>query len=223
LSDDSDSDKLQTMYQAATDPAAKTRGDGRKAEQQQDRRQRESGPGRESPQPPSSQKTNREYHLAARRPWKELTESDQIGEGFVIEPASPFDEFPAKVSQMGNGTAEARQPQFERSRKNLRGGSRPSRVRGGEPSFNHCRFSKLRRSARLHEDPGYPLYSGGDSIEFQLWSDLVSRCIARSRFRLRSPKDIERRIACIATLHLALRFGLPAYSQLVQKHVPQSF
>jgi hypothetical protein len=48
------------MYQAATDPAAKTRGDGCKAEQQQDRRQRESDLGRESPKPPSTQETNRE-------------------------------------------------------------------------------------------------------------------------------------------------------------------
>ncbi|BCF92126.1 hypothetical protein PPGU16_51930 [Paraburkholderia largidicola] len=36
LSDDSDSDELQTMDQTATDRAAKTRGDGSKAEQQQD-------------------------------------------------------------------------------------------------------------------------------------------------------------------------------------------
>ncbi|BFG75589.1 hypothetical protein PTKU46_36220 [Paraburkholderia terrae] len=36
LSDDSDSDELQAMDQAATDQAAKTWGDGGNAEQQQD-------------------------------------------------------------------------------------------------------------------------------------------------------------------------------------------
>ncbi|BCZ84439.1 hypothetical protein PTKU64_81140 [Paraburkholderia terrae] len=57
-----------------------------------------------------------------------MTEADQIRKGFVIKPAAPLNEFAAKVSQMGNGTAEARQPQFEKNRENLWCGTRPSRV-----------------------------------------------------------------------------------------------
>jgi hypothetical protein len=52
-----------------------------------------------------------------------LTKSDQICEGFVIKPAEPLDEFAAKVSQMSNRTAEARQSQFEKDRRYLRCGT----------------------------------------------------------------------------------------------------
>lgn len=57
LSDDRDSDKFQAMNQAYTDRPTKARGNGCKAEQQQDRRQRESEPSRESPKPAGAQKT----------------------------------------------------------------------------------------------------------------------------------------------------------------------
>ena len=52
-----------------------------------------------------------------------LTKSDQICEGFVIKPAKPLDEFAAKVSQMGNRTAEARQSKLEEDRENFQDGT----------------------------------------------------------------------------------------------------
>jgi hypothetical protein len=129
LSDDRDSDKFQAVDQTAADRPAQTRGNGCKAEKQQDRRQSEPESGRESLEPAGAQKTNRESHLAARRAWQELTESNKVGKGFVIKPAATLDKFPPKVSQMCNGTTEARQPHFEKNREYLQCRTRPSRVR----------------------------------------------------------------------------------------------
>ena len=112
LSDHCNGDEFQSVNQAASYGAAEFWRDDVKSNEQRDGGQREPTPGGEPTAPTRAKQTNRKSDLAARRTGEKLAKTNEIGERFIIQPASPLDEFATKVSDVGDGAAKGCQAKF---------------------------------------------------------------------------------------------------------------
>src|SRR5262249_6514524 len=75
------------------------------------RRHGEADPGRERAEIAGARQADRQSDLAARRPWQELAERNQIGIGLFIEPLPAHDELVVEVAEMRDRAAEAGEPE----------------------------------------------------------------------------------------------------------------
>ncbi len=89
------------------------------------RRQREAEPGSEAAERAGAMEADREAELARGGAGQELRQSDQVGEGVVVEPAAADDVVGAEVADVRGRPAERGQPEPERRREHLRGACRP--------------------------------------------------------------------------------------------------
>jgi hypothetical protein len=59
--------------------------------------------------------------LAAGRPRQELAQRDQIGEGGLVDPATPDHEFLSEIANVGDRTAKATYAELGESEQHLQG------------------------------------------------------------------------------------------------------
>ncbi len=109
------------MQQAGTDRPFYRRGDHGEEKQEDSGRQGEGHPGRQRTERPCPQQPKGKTDLAGGRPRQELAERHEIGITRLIDPFAPHDQLIAKITEMGDGTAEGGDPELQERRKNFAG------------------------------------------------------------------------------------------------------
>lgn len=125
LRDDRHGNELEPMKQARTNCAVKISGAVGEQDEQDGRRQGKAGPGRCAAEIAGAHKTDRKTNLTGRRAGQKLTKRHQVGIGLFVEPAPARDELITEVTDMGDRSAEATQPEFEENEQNFDGRTRP--------------------------------------------------------------------------------------------------
>ena len=110
LRHDRNGDELQAMEDAIANWSRQRPGTERKDQQRRRRRQGESCPGSKTAHIARPHESKRKTNLAARRAWQELAQSDEIGEGMLVNPLASDDEFVPKIADVSDRSTEAGQP-----------------------------------------------------------------------------------------------------------------
>ena len=108
-----------------------------KEDEQYGGRKREGGPSRKAAEVAAPHQPDRKSDLAAGRTRQKLAQRDEIGEGGLVDPATPDHELLSEIADVGDRTAEAAYAELGESEQYFQAASRIDRI-----------FEQLLRSTR---------------------------------------------------------------------------
>ena len=101
-------------------------------------RQRKTGPGGKSAEVAGAGQANGDADLTRGRAGQKLTERHEIGIGAIVQPTPAHDELVAEIPEMGDWTAERRQPESQKSQQHLAPAAGRPDLRGRHRELAHA-------------------------------------------------------------------------------------